>query len=163
MTKSIINPKEINVLNYLSNIESSEVSIQKMLDDLNVDAKTLALSKDPVLSQEIFVIECQRTNFSGSWGVPNPSHTTEYFIGSEIPSKEKIAELKKKEREHRKSQDRTQKNHDYRYQRPSTVITIYNVTTLKKVLKKFDTMPKSSHGSFGSSTYKHIIKIGKIS
>lgn len=138
--------------------EGKEISVEKWLEALKTDSKTLAKNKDKFLDEEIYFTKQLTTTFSGSWSVPNQTNTITYFIGGKIPSKEEIKNSKQKEKEHRKSQNKCQENHNNKYLRPSTTTTEYGTTTLRKVLKKFDERTKSFHGTMSNIIHNYIIK-----
>ena len=161
-------PKENGVNNkdnvILENIpKDKKISIEEFLKKIGKDSNELSKEKNSILDKKILFEKTDSTNFSGSWGVPNPSTSMDYFLPEgdvdEDDLKNSIRDKKLEEKEHRKRQKREQDGRDYRYQRPSTYYTEYGVTTLRNVLKDFDKRQKSSHGSLSSSNYYYNIKV----
>jgi hypothetical protein len=142
-------------------LSEKEIDVEDFLKKLNTSSESLSKDKNSVLDNKILFTKKLITNFSGSYGVPNPKTITTYHFSDESNDESKlksfIADKKKDEREHLKKQKKEQDNHDYRFQRPSTSQTEYGVTTLRKVMKDFEKRQKSFHGTMSSSKYEYKI------
>lgn len=151
----------------LDNLKVGEPkSIEKFLEEIGETASGYAKNKgEALLDEKIYFQKNTTTNYSGSYHVPNPTYTVTYFVPesgkfNEYDLKAKISDLKAKEKVRKKDQDRREENHDYRFQKPSSQMNEYGITTLRKVLKDFDNRPKSFRGAMSSSTYNYnIVKV----
>ena len=95
-----------SLLNKLNQTTEKETTIEAWLNELGVDASSLSKQKDSFLDEGIYFSHKTTINYSGSWGVPNPTYTTTYFVDDTPVSKEELKELitKKNQLLHQKAQ-----------------------------------------------------------
>lgn len=134
-----------NIFNITGSIDEIALEIAKIKDEL-LDYKTLIEYK-------------VRTDYSGSWGVPNPTTITTITINQWDDGflKDMVKAKTLSEKARRKEQDKRDKNHNYQFQRPSTYAITYKTTTLRKLLKEFPNREKGYHGTLSSSRYEYNI------
>jgi hypothetical protein len=138
-----------NIFNITGNIDEIALEIARTVKDELLDYKTLIEYK-------------VRTDYSGSWGVPNPTTITTITINKWDDGflKDMVKAKTSSEKARKKEQDKRDKNHNYQFQRSSTYTVSYKTTTLRKLLKEFPNREKGYHGTLSSSYYEY--KIQKI-
>lgn len=134
-----------NIFNITGSIDEIALGIAKIKDEL-LDYKTLIEYK-------------VRTDYSGSWGVPNPTTITTITINKWDDGflKDMVKAKTSSEKARRKEQDKRDKNHNYQFQRSSTYTVSYKTTTLRKLLKEFPNREKGYHGTLSSARYEYGI------
>lgn len=128
----------------------------------NIDGIALEIArtiKDKVLDYKVYIETKSRIDYSGSWGVPNPTTITTITINQWDDGflKDMVKAKTLSEKARRKEQDKRNKNHNYQFQRPSTYTITYKTTTLRKLLKEFPNREKGYHGTLSSSRYEYNI------